>query len=144
MKDDSYLIISIHRLVKELDRNTAAICAAHGLTTPQFMVLEALLNKGSLTVGQIKDAVLGSNGTIPLVVNNLAKQGLVQRATDPADRRKTLVSLTAEGRALIEQVAPENERMFAGKFSVWTQEEKRELVRLLSAYRTRSRAVRAE
>ena len=144
MKDDSYLIISVHRLVKELDRETAAICTAHGITLPQFMVLEALLSKGSLTVGQIRDAVLGSNGTIPLVVNNLAKQGLVGCEADPSDRRKRMVSLTAEGRALIEAVAPENERMFARKFSVWTHEEKRELIRLLSAYRTRSRARRAD
>lgn len=88
-------------------------------------MLEALLSKGSLTVGKIKEAVLSSNGTIPVVIGNLQKMGLVERAQDPADHRRSIVSLTKEGRALIERIAPENERMFRGKFGVWTKDEKK-------------------
>ena len=109
--------------------------SAHGLALPQFAVLEALLSKGSLTVGEIKEAVLSSNGPIPVVIGNLQKMGLVERAQDPADHRRSIVSLTKEGRALIERITPENERMFRGKFGVWTKDEKKELVRLLAAYR---------
>ena len=103
----------------------APLSSAHGLTLPQFAVLEALLSKGSLTVGEIKEAVLSSNGTIPVVIGNLQKMGLVERAQDPADHRRSIVSLTKEGRALIERIAPENERMFRGKFGVWTKDEKK-------------------
>ncbi len=111
--------------------------SAHGLTLPQFAVLEALLSKRSLTVGEIKEAVLSSNGTIPVVIGNLQKMGLVERAQDPADHRRSIVSLTKEGRALIE-------RMFRGKFGVWTKDEKKELVRLLAAYRKQTRSAHEE
>jgi MarR family 2-MHQ and catechol resistance regulon transcriptional repressor len=144
MKEDSYLIIALHRLVKDLDRETAAISSAHGLTLPQFAALEALLNKGSLTVGEIKEAVLSSNGTIPVVIGNLQKMGLVERTQDPADHRRSIVSLSKKGRTLIEQIAPENERMFREKFGVWTKGEKQELVRLLATYRKQMRTTHEE
>ena len=131
---DSYLLIGTHRIVKDLDRETTRICAAYGLTFPQFMVLEALLHKNRMTVGEIKDTILSSNGTIPVIINNLEKSEMVRRVADPTDHRKSLVELTEKGRNLIEKICPENERMYQDKFSVWTSDEKTELVRLIALY----------
>lgn len=51
------------------------------------------------------------------VVDQLEARGLVARAPDPRDRRATLVSLTAEGRALTERVGAvrgeQSDRFFA-------------------------------
>ena len=133
--EDSYILIGTHRIVKDLDRETTRISAAYGLTFPQFMVLEALLHKDCMTVGEIRDTILSSNGTIPVIINNLEKMEMVQRVKVPEDHRKSLVKLTDKGRALIEQVCPENEKMYKERFSVWTEEEKNELIRLVSLYR---------
>ena len=133
--EDSYILIGTHRIVKDLDRETTRISAAYGLTFPQFMVLEALLHKDCMTVGEIRDTILSSNGTIPVIINNLEKMELVQRVKDPDDHRKSLIQLTEAGRALIEQVCPENENMYKERFRVWTEEEKKELIRLLSLYK---------
>ena len=132
--EDSQILILTHKMVKDLDRETTRLSAAYGLTFPQFMVLEALLHKEQMTVGEIKDAILSSNGTIPVIINNLEKLGMVQRSKDPEDHRRSLVMLTEEGRELIEQVNPENEKMFTDRFSVWTKKEKEELIRLVSMY----------
>ena len=140
MLEDSYILICTHRMVKDLDRETTRISASYGLTFPQFMVLEALLHKDGMTVGEIKDTILSSNGTIPVIINNLVKLKMVQRDKDPEDHRKSVVRLTEQGRKLIEQVNPENERMYTERFDVWTAEEKKELVRLLSKYHKRLRA----
>ena len=128
MREDSYILIGIHRIVKDLDRETARVSSSYGLTFPQFMVLEALLNKGSLTVGEIKEKILSSNGTIPVIINNLVKQGMVRRTKDPDDQRRSLVELTDKGRELIERVYPENEKIFTERFGIWTKEEKKELM----------------
>jgi MarR family 2-MHQ and catechol resistance regulon transcriptional repressor len=101
----------------------------------QFMVLEALLHKNSMTVGEIKDAILSSNGTIPVIINNLVKLGLVRRTKDPEDHRRSVIELTEQGRELIGQVCPENDRMFTERFGVWSQEEKKELLLLFDKYR---------
>ncbi|MGI6191645.1 MAG: MarR family winged helix-turn-helix transcriptional regulator [Eubacterium sp.] len=134
MKDSS-IIIGLHRVVTDLDRETARISGRYGLTLGQFAVLEALYHKGDLTVGQVKEAILSSTGTIPVIINNLEKQNFVHRAHDPADRRRSIVQLTSSGRRLIEKVYPENEQMFRDKFSVWSKDEQRELLRLLLKYR---------
>ena len=134
MKEDSGILIGIHRIVKDLDRETTKISASYGLTFPQFMVLEALLHKDSMTVGEIKDTILSSNGTIPVIINNLVKLGLVQRTKDPEDHRRSVVELTEQGRELIERVCPENDRMFTERFGVWMGEEKKELLRLIAKY----------
>lgn len=134
MKDSS-IIIGLHRVVTDLDRETARISGRYGLTLGQFAVLEALYHKGDLTVGQVKEAILSSTGTIPVIINNLEKQNFVHRAHDPADRRRSIVQLTSSGRRLIEKVYPENEQMFRDKFCVWSKDEQRELLRLLLKYR---------
>ena len=134
MKEDSGILIGIHRIVKDLDRETTKISASYGLTFPQFMVLEALLHKDSMTVGEIREAILSSNGTIPVIINNLVKLGLVQRTKDPEDHRRSVVELTEQGRELIERVCPENDRMFTERFGVWMGEEKKELLRLIAKY----------
>ncbi|MBR1630116.1 MAG: MarR family transcriptional regulator [Lachnospiraceae bacterium] len=134
MVENSYILIGIHRLVKDLDRETARICAEHGLTIPQFMVMEALLHKGCLTVGEIKETILSSNGTIPVIINNLEKMEMVRRTKDAKDHRKSRIELTEKGRERIEQAYPENERMFSDKFDVWTKEEKNTLIELLAKY----------
>lgn len=137
MREDSYILIGIHRIVKDLDRETARVSSSYGLTFPQFMVLEALLNKGSLTVGEIKEKILSSNGTIPVIINNLVKQGMVRRTKDPDDQRRSLVELTDKGRELIERVYPENEKIFTERFGIWTKEEKKELMSLIGRYHER-------
>ena len=110
-RNDAYILIGTHRMVKDLDRETTRISASYGLTFPQFMVLEALLHKDGMTVGEIKDTILSSNGTIPVIINNLVKLKMVQRDKDPEDHRKSVVRLTEQGRKLIEQVNPENEKV---------------------------------
>lgn len=132
---DTAILIGFYRMVKDLDRETARISAEHGLTYPQFQVLEALLNKGSLTIGQIRDAILSSNGTVPVIVDNLQKKGLVRRIKDPADLRRSVVELTDAGRDLVARAWEENERMLCERFGVWSEGEKRTLVHLIGEYR---------
>ena len=134
MTEDSGILIGIHRIVKALDRETTKISASYGLTFPQFMVLEALLHKDSMTVGEIKDTILSSNGTIPVIINNLVKLGMVRRTKDPEDHRRSVVELTEQGRELIERICPENDRMFTERFGIWSTEEKKELLRMIAKY----------
>ena len=134
MTEDSGILIGIHRIVKDLDRETTKISVFYGLTFPQFMVLEALLHKDSMTVGEIKDTILSSNGTIPVIINNLVKLGMVRRTKDPEDHRRSVVELTEQGRELIERICPENDRMFTERFGIWSTEEKKELLRMIAKY----------
>ena len=128
---DSYLMIAMHRIVRQLDRETASICAKHDLSLSQFAVLEALYHKGPSSVGRLKELILSSDGTIPVVIKNLERDGLVVREEDASDRRRSIISITDGGRARVEGAMPENTAMIAQYFSRWENDEKRTMIRLL-------------
>ena len=130
-KDKLKILIGLHKNVKELDRRTLDIARSYGLSFSQFMVLEALFSKGDLSIGQVRDIILSSVGTISLVVKNLEKMGYVKRKTDENDKRISILSLTDEGRAVIEKVIPENETMIHDYMKDLSEEEIETLLRLL-------------
>ncbi len=131
---DSFLLIYLYRIVNVIDRKTMSICAKHGLTQSQFAVLEALQSKGELTVGEVKDAILSSDGTIPVVVKNLEKLGYIFRKEDPTDKRRSILALTEAGKEIIAEVFPKNMAMIQNELSVWNEREKKQLARLLKKF----------
>jgi len=60
-------------------------------------VLEHLALAGPLTVGEAAAHLSRAQSVISEIVSHLERQGLLEREDDPADRRRTLVWLTARG-----------------------------------------------
>ena len=60
-------------------------------------VLEHLALTGPLTVGEAAEHLRRAQSVISEIVNHLERQGLLERETDPADRRRTLIWLTPAG-----------------------------------------------
>jgi MarR family 2-MHQ and catechol resistance regulon transcriptional repressor len=135
MSTDNYILIKMHRIINQIDRQTAHIAANYDLTLSQFGVLEALYHIGDLTVGEVKEKILSSDGTIPVVVKNLEKRGLLTRKQDTSDKRKSILSLTKQGKQVISAAYPLNETMIHDQLSVWSEEEKEELAALLKKFR---------
>ena len=127
-------LIGLHRTVNAIDRESARVCSAAGLTLGQFAVLEALFHKGDLTVGQVQEKILSSSGTIPLIVGNLEKQGYLVRRRDEADKRCRILHLTPKGEEVVARVFPENEKVIVEATSCWSDEEKQQLVSLLEKF----------
>lgn len=130
-KDKLKILIGLQKNVKELDRRTLDIARSYGLSFSQFMVLEALYSKGNLSIGEVREAILSSVGTISLVVKNLEKMGYVKRKTDENDKRVSILSLTKEGRDVIGKVIPENETMIYDYMKDLSEEETKTLLGLL-------------
>ena len=101
-----------------------------GLTVSQFGVLEALYYRGPLPVGQLAEKILRSSANLTLVVDNLAKRGLVTRARRPDDRRAVEVTLTDEGRVLIAGLMPGHVAGVVAAFTVLSPEEQMTLAAL--------------
>jgi MarR family 2-MHQ and catechol resistance regulon transcriptional repressor len=122
-------------MVNDMDRRTKQICKRYELTLGQFAVLEALNSKCDLTVGQVKDLVLSTDGTIPVITGNLEKLGYITRTQDAKDKRRFILSLTDQGREIITQVYPENNKMLAEMLSVLNKEEKKQIIKMIAKYR---------
>lgn len=77
--------------------------AGHRLTFTQLKLLRLVDRQDHLTVGDVA-AFLGiSNAAASKAVDRLVRGGLLGRAEAPGDRRATEVSVTAEGRALLQR-----------------------------------------
>ena len=73
-----------------------------GLSLTDFMLLEALLHKGPLTITQIQAAALLASGSMTAAVDRLENRGLIVRTSSANDRRARLLQLTPQGSAVIQ------------------------------------------
>ena len=108
-----------------------------GLTVAQFGVLEVLGHKGPLTLGELCRKGLVSRGNMTVVVDNLEREGLVQRCRSTADRRVIEARLTAKGKRLFDRIFPEHAKHVVGLASVLSEEEQLKLGSLLKKLGTR-------
>lgn len=108
------LALSVERSIADL-----------GLCLSDFMVLEALLHKGPLTISEIQAKVLLASGSMTAAVDRVESMGLVIRKTAPRDRRARLLDLTPNGRRIIERAFREHAQHLEKAMSVLDKEEKR-------------------
>jgi MarR family transcriptional regulator, 2-MHQ and catechol-resistance regulon repressor len=101
--------------------------AGLGLCLSDFMVLEALLHKGPLTISEIQAKVLLASGSMTAAVDRVESMGLVVRKTTDKDRRARLLELTPKGHRLIEGAFAEHARHLEQAMSVLDAKEKRRL-----------------
>lgn len=128
----------VGRLAKHLDRARRAAFAASGLEPWEFDVLAALRRAGppyQLAPKALLQQTLVSSGTMTNRIDGLVARGLVERRTDPADRRGVLVSMTALGRervdGAIRDLLDDEARLLSG-LSHGDQERLSALLRKLS------------
>jgi DNA-binding MarR family transcriptional regulator len=72
----------------------------YGLLFIDYSVLRVLELVGEphrMSPSELSEIVVRSSGGMTQILDRLERAGLVARAPDPADRRKVLVALTAEG-----------------------------------------------
>ena len=112
-------------LTRLMERNTLG-----DITPSQFAVLEALFHLGSMTQGEISTKVLKSGSNMTTVIDNLERDGYVQRERDAKDRRVINVHLTDTGKRKIEAVLPGHIAALVDEFSVLSASEQQTLAEL--------------
>ena len=93
----------IAALIERLGRLLTTEAHAEGLLPVHWETLRYLerANRFSMTAAALT-AFLGiTKGTVSQTLNGLEKKGLIRKRTDQHDRRSKLLSLTANGRALL-------------------------------------------
>jgi DNA-binding MarR family transcriptional regulator len=117
------IIARLGRVRGFVDLELERLFAHYRLSDPDFSVLVTLarLNEpGGVPQRRLMDELGLTSGTISVRIDHLADQGLVQRRSDPRDRRNARISLTPQGSSLFERVAPahlENERRLLSSLS---------------------------
>src|SRR5215472_9801958 len=77
-----------------------------GLTVTQWRVMAALGRFAPLTASDVGQRIVMDKVAVSRAVAGLMKRGLIERATDKADRRRASLRLSARGRAMHGRIVP--------------------------------------
>lgn len=102
-----------------------------GMCYSDFAVLECLMHKGSLPVNTIGQKISLTSGSITTAVDRLEARGLVERQNSKTDRRTRLVSLTPDGKRLIEESFRKHETDMEDIAQSLTDAERQSLLKLV-------------
>ena len=123
--------VKLARATTTFGRLTGKDIEQHGLTQPQFGVLEMLGHLGPLTIGDIGKRMLVTGGCVTVILDNLEKEKLVQRTRSNEDRRVIKVQLTDKGETTFKAVFGKHAHRVAELASVLSEEEQIQLSILL-------------
>lgn len=85
-----------------------------GVTDQQWRVLRVLADAGPLDASGIAELALLYAPSVTRILRELTERGLLSRSTDEADRRRTVISITAQGQALVRRTAEYTGLLLAG------------------------------
>jgi len=104
-----------------------------GVTLPQFDVMAALEHINEpLTMTELSNRLMVSNGNVTGVVDRLVREGYVRRVPSRRDRRVQLIQLTARGIDIFGRIASRHEQWVSESFAEFPLEDVRRLTALLS------------
>lgn len=126
MPSAGQLWIVLARCYKALSTRVEQNMASAGLSLTDFMILEALLHKGPLTITEIQGKILLASGSMTAAVDRLEKKGAIVRRAMQEDRRARQLELTFEGRRLSERLYRKHKADFESLLSILDDNEKRQ------------------
>lgn len=102
------------------------------LAPTQFATLASLYIDGETSQNQLGRRTAMDTATITGVVDRLAQRGLLAARPSPVDERLSIVSLTDEGRTLVESLLPRAESISEATLSPLSAAERATLLDLLT------------
>lgn len=101
------------------------------LTKPQYAVMSAIAERPGIEQVNLMEAAVSTKATLAEMLSRMEKRGLVRRESDPLDKRRRFVYLTAEGETQLTAVMAVGDRVddaFLGRLS---EEEREQFTRLV-------------
>jgi len=120
------LRLSATRLARRLRQEADA-----GLTPSQLSALAVVDCKGPLTLGSLAEHERVAPPSITKVVTRLEAEGLVERTSDPGDRRITWVSTSARGADLVAESRRRKTAWLAGRIGALDADQQQRLADVL-------------
>jgi DNA-binding MarR family transcriptional regulator len=80
----------------------------------------------------IAERLIVTTASVTSLLDTLERRGLVERRPDPTDRRRLLIVITDEGKAIVDQFLPEVVALQTAALATLTEAQRRQLVELLA------------
>ncbi len=132
-RSESWLLYAVSTIVRKASDR---VIAPLGLSIAQMPVLVALRDaKQPIMVTELARGLYLEVPSVTTMIDRLCERGLVERADDPQDRRKTLVALTQNGERLAESICEPYRQLHEEMFGVLDDDERENLTALLEKLR---------
>ena len=134
-------VVALLRTASDVARRIDATLATGGLTQPQYNVLRILRGAdGPLPTREVAARMVTPTPGITRLLDRLVGAGLVTRVACRKDRRRMLCTITDDGRAALDRLAPSVSEGAVGVMSRLSADDTATLLRLLDEVREGVRA----
>ncbi|UVI33725.1 MarR family transcriptional regulator [Paenibacillus spongiae] len=130
--------------IMKLHRHNVHIVIQDDVYPGQPPLLTRLLEHDGLSQKELAMKMNVKPATLTVMINRMAKNGLVERRSDPADQRVSRVYLTESGRKAAVDVKEAVERLEERSFSRFSEEEKAVFRHMLQRIHEEQEAFRRE
>jgi DNA-binding MarR family transcriptional regulator len=108
-----------------------------GITLPRFDLMAQLeREREGLTMGELSRRMMVTGGNVTTIVDQLEKEQLVQRESQPGDRRAFRVNLTPAGRQVFAVMAKAHEGWVVELLSPLSERQQAQLHKLLGSLKS--------
>ena len=117
----------------------------HRLSAAGRQALAILEGAGEpLSPTTIAERLIVTTATVTSLLDTLEKRGLLVRQADTSDRRKLLISITDEGRTIVDAFLPEIIALQTAVVTELSEPQRRQLLRSLAVVREGIATIEAE
>ncbi len=118
-KNEQYsreLLICLRKINQAIDLHSKRLQKTVGITSPQLVILQELAQFTSLSVSELSRQVSLSQGTVTEILNRLEKKNLISKRKSDQDKRRSLTSITDEGRKILQDAPSPLQEKFIESF----------------------------
>ena len=132
-RSESWLLYAVSTIVRKASDR---VIAPLGLSIAQMPVLVAIRDaKQPIMITEVARHLYLEVPSVTTMIDRLCERGLVERADDPQDRRKTLVALTEDGERVTESICEPYRQLHEEMFGVLDDDERENLTAMLQKLR---------
>ena len=111
------VLVSLRRIIRANHLHSRKLGKETGLTTPQLVVMRAILDTEDPTVSTISRKVSLSQATVTNILNRLEAQDLIRRSRSEQDKRRVNLQVTPAGRKLLKSAPKPLQEGFVARFN---------------------------
>lgn len=108
----------------------------HGLTEQQWRVIRALADHPDISASELAQLSFLLSPSLTRILQFLEGEGILKRTGDAADQRRSVFRLTAKGRRLFANVAPDSAQLYEEIEREFGNERLEKLYQLLAEFNT--------
>ncbi len=111
------VLVALRRVIRATDLHSKHLAKTTGLTAPQILLLQAIRDKGEVTIGELANDISLSQATVTTILDRLEKRELVYRERSTEDKRKVHAYLTKDGVSILKDAPMPLQDQFARQFN---------------------------